>query len=174
MLVLLDSIDCAKVRVVLWWSNHLTNHLNFAFKASNAKKLDTFNFPGPNEIRTFDLWIYNVTLYLYHHKEMLITFLPNLCIIWLFCFKHLPFLFRKISNVAPSWGTWLRTHYWGILLREDLPLAGIEPMTSRVLLSRGVLYHCATTAALESTYYLCSTRFCWTHCKSKSMMSNLT
>ena len=28
------------------------------------------------------------------------------------------FLFRKISSVAPLWGTWLRTHYWGIEIEE--------------------------------------------------------
>ena len=30
------------------------------------------------------------------------------------CTAKLPFLRRKISFVAPLWGTWLRMHYWGI------------------------------------------------------------
>ena len=44
--------------------------------------------------------------------------LPNTCILCLFLHKHL-FLWRKINNVAPARGTWLRTHYWGIKRRKS-------------------------------------------------------
>ena len=45
---------------------------------------------------------------------------------------QLGIFYRKISNVAPLWGTWLRTHYW--LDREEKKKAqhptGFESMTS--------------------------------------------
>ena len=37
--------------------------------------------------------------------------------------KH-HFLLRKISSAAPPWGTWLRTHYWGIEREEKSPAPG--------------------------------------------------
>ena len=62
--------------------------------------------------------------------------------------KH-PFLLRKISNVAPPWGNWLRTTYWGTEKEEEKAQhpAGSEHITSRVLLRRGVVYCWATTTA---------------------------
>ena len=56
------------------------------------------------------------------------------------------FLLKKISSAAPPCGTWIRTYYWVI------ERAGFEPMTSRVLLCRPVLYRCATPAALKDCW----------------------
>ena len=53
------------------------------------------------------------------------------------------FLWRKISNVAPPWGTWFWTHYWRIEREEKSPAPG----RNRVLLRRYVLYCRATIAA---------------------------
>ena len=66
------------------------------------------------------------------------------------------FLLRKISSVASPWGTWLRTHYWRIEKEgKKQHLVGIELTTSRVLLHRHVLNHCATTAAqANSSFWL--------------------
>ena len=66
-----------------------------------------------------------------------VFFLPNLWILCLFCPK-------QHSSVAPPWGTWLRTHY-RVIEREKKAQhpAGFETMTSRVLIYRRVLYHCA-------------------------------
>ena len=63
------------------------------------------------------------------------------------------FLLKKISSVAPPWGTWLRTHYLGIE-REEIAQCSVEikPTTSRTLLRQCVLYRCATTAANSSLH----------------------
>ena len=65
------------------------------------------------------------------------------------------FLLRKISSAAPPWRTWLRTHYWGIEWgKKAQHSAGIEAITSRVLLRRQVLYFCATSDAQKTWWQL--------------------
>ena len=66
--------------------------------------------------------------------DRLVHFLPNLCILCLVEPLSIHFLFWKIRNFAPPWGTWLRTRYLREKKRRKQAQhpAGIESRTSRV------------------------------------------
>ena len=51
---------------------------------------------------------------------------------------------RKISSLAPPWGTWLRTHYWWDREEKKPSLGGIR--IHDLFVTRRVLYQCATNA----------------------------